>query len=65
MPRIQRFAHAVQRFTYVQFFKPEQRDFRPDDLVVRGEGEEENTRYAAWKATSYSGFVPFQSPPSR
>ena len=63
MPRIQRFAHAVQRFAYVQFFKPEPRDLRPDELWTRG--DEEGPRYAAWKATSYSGFVPFQSPPAR
>ena len=63
MPRIQRFAHSVQRLTYVAFFKPEARDVRPDDLYTRN--SEEDTRYAAWKATSYSGFVPFQSPPTR
>jgi len=63
VPRIQRFAHAVQRLAYVQFFKPERRELRPDDLEVRG--DEDGPRYAAWKATSYSGFVPFQSPPSR
>ena len=63
MPRIQRFAHSVQRLAYVAFFKPEAREHRPDDLHVRG--DDEGIRYAAWKATSYSGFVPFQSPPTR
>ena len=63
MPRIQRFAHAVQRRTYVNFFRPEREALRPDD-VLTSPGEAP-ARHAAWSATSYSGFVPYRDPPVR
>ena len=64
MPRIQRFAHTVQRLAYVNFFKPEQRDERrPDDVLAR-ESQPAST-FAAWSATSYSGFVPYRNPSAR
>lgn len=63
MPRIQRFAHSVQRLAYVQFFKPERRDLRPDDVLVRE--SEPSMSCAAWKATSYSEFVPYRDPAVR
>jgi hypothetical protein len=63
VPRIQRFAHTVQRLAYVNFFKPEQREARPDDVLVRE--SEPPTAFAAWSATSYSGFVPYRNPPAR
>jgi hypothetical protein len=63
VPRIQRFAHTVQRLAYVNFFKPEQRDVRPDDVLVP-ESEPASTS-AAWSATSFSGFVPYKNPSVR
>lgn len=63
MPRIQRFAHTVQRLAYVKLFKPEQRDVRPDDVLVPEREPPEN--FAAWSATSFSGFVPYRNPPAR
>ena len=60
MPRIQRFAHTIQRLTYVNFFKPEQREERPEDVLVRE--REAPSSFAAWSATSYSGFVPYSNP---
>lgn len=64
MPRIQRFAHTVQRLAYVNFFKPEQRDARPDDVLVP-ESEPAPTSFAAWSATSFTGYVPYRNPMSR
>ena len=63
MPRIQRFAHTVQRLAYVNFFKPQERDPRPDDVLVRERGAP--TSFAAWSATSFSEFVPYRNPPAR
>ena len=63
MPRIQRFAHTIQRLTYVNFFKPEQREARPDDVLVRD--PEPPTSFAAWSATSFTGYVPYRNPPTR
>ena len=64
MPRIQRFAHTIQRLAYVNFFKPEQRDARrPDDVLVRE--AEPPTSFAAWSATSFTGYVPYRNPPTR
>jgi len=47
----------------VKFFKPEQRDLRPDDVLARETGPA--TSFAAWSATSYSEFVPYRNPPVR
>ena len=63
MPRIQRFAHTVQRIAYVRMFKPEQREVRPDDVLVPE--PEVPSSFAAWSATSFSGFVPYRNPPIR
>jgi hypothetical protein len=63
VPRIQRFAHTVQRLAYVKLFKPEQRDVRPDDVLVPE--AEKSSRYAAWSATSFSEFVPYRDPAAR
>jgi hypothetical protein len=64
VPRIQRFAHTVQRLAYVNFFKPEQRDDRrPDDVLAR-DGQPVSAS-AAWSATSYSEFVPYRNPSVR
>jgi hypothetical protein len=63
MPRIQRFAQNIQRMTYVSFFKPEPRDHRPDDVLVRD--AEPVSSFAAWSATSFSGYVPYRNPPTR
>ncbi|HTU64759.1 MAG TPA: hypothetical protein VMF52_02310 [Steroidobacteraceae bacterium] len=65
MPRIQRFAHSIQRLTYVNFFKPEPREVRPDDVYSSTPTDSVSPSYAAWNATSFSGFVPFSSPPGR
>jgi len=63
MPRIQRFAHSIQRITYVNFFKPEPQDQRPDDVLTCD--AEPAASFAAWSATSFSGFVPYRNPPTR
>lgn len=63
MPRIQRFAHTVQRLAYVNFFKPEQREVRPVDVLVRESGPESTS--PAWSATSFSEFVPYRNPQPR
>jgi len=63
VPRIQRFAHTVQRLAYLKLFKPEQREVRPDDVLVP-ESEPAST-HAAWSATSFSGFVPYRDPQPR
>ena len=63
MPRIQRFAHSVQRLAYVKMFKPDQRDVRPDDLLVPE--PETPATFAAWSATSFSEFVPYRNPATR
>lgn len=64
MPKIQRFAHSIQRITYVNFFRPEPRDLRPEEITAPAT-RLDTPNYAAWSATSYSGFVPFSSPTSR
>jgi hypothetical protein len=63
VPRIQRFAHTVQRLAYVKVFKPDQRDVRPDDVLVP-ESQPAPTS-AAWSATSFSTYVPYRNPPTR
>jgi hypothetical protein len=63
VPRIQRFAHTVQRLAYVNFFKPEQRESRPDDVLVPE--SEPAPAFGAWSATSFSGFVPYRNPTVR
>ena len=63
MPRIQRFAHTVQRLAYVKIFKPDQRDVRPDDVLVPE--AETPSSFAAWSATSFSGYVPYRNPSAR
>jgi hypothetical protein len=63
VPRIQRFAHTVQRLAYVKMFKPDHRDVRPEDVLVP-ENETPST-FAAWSATSFSEFVPYRNPPTR
>jgi len=63
VPRIQRFAHTVQRIAYVNFFRPEQREVRPDDVLVRE--SEPPAPFAAWSATSFSEFVPYRNPSVR
>jgi hypothetical protein len=63
VPRIQRFAHTVQRLAYVNFFKPEQREARPEDVLVR-ESEPAPT-LAAWSPTSFYEFVPYRNPQPR
>jgi hypothetical protein len=61
VPRIQRFAHTVQRLAYVNFFKPERRDERrPSDVLARD--SQPASTSAAWSATSYSEFVPYRNP---
>jgi hypothetical protein len=63
VPRIQRFAHTVQRIAYVKIFKPEQREVRPDDVLVPE--SEPPASSVAWRATSFSEFVPYRNPPTR
>ena len=63
MPRIQRFAHTVQRLAYVKIFKPEQREVRPDDVLVPQ--NESAATFEAWRATSFSEYVPYRNPPTR
>jgi len=63
VPRIHRIAHSIQRITYVNFFKPEPPDHRPDELVHRDAVPA--ATFAAWSATSFSGFVPYRNPPTR
>ena len=63
MPRIQRFTHSIQRIAYVNFFKPEPPDHRPNDVLSHD--VEPVVTSAAWRATSFSGFVPYRNPPTR
>jgi hypothetical protein len=63
VPRIQRFAQTVQRLAYLNFFKPEQREARPEDVLVP-ESEPAPT-FAAWSATSFYEFVPYRNPQPR
>lgn len=66
MPRIQRFAHSIQRLAYVSFFKPEQRDDRrPDDVLGPESLREPSWTSDAWRATSFSEFVPYRNPSTR
>jgi hypothetical protein len=47
----------------MKIFKPERRDVRPDDVLVP-ESEGMPT-FAAWRATSFSEYVPYRNPPTR
>lgn len=63
MPRIQSFAQTIQRLAYAESFRADQRDVRPDDVLVP-ETPPAST-FAAWSATSFSTYVPYQNPPTR
>jgi hypothetical protein len=63
VPRIQRLTHTIQRIAYVNFFKPEPQDHRPHDVLTHD--VEPVASSAAWRATSFSAFVPYGNPPTR
>ena len=60
MHRPERFARNVQLDAFEKLFQAEANEQRPDDAPVRA-GESE-AHYAAWNATSFSGYVPFRGP---
>jgi hypothetical protein len=63
MARTQRVAHYIQRLTYENLLRREQREVRPSDAPARA--ADLSPHYASWTATSYSGFVPFRAPTDR
>ncbi len=60
MPARERFAQYIQRLAYENLVHLEERDERPDD--VPPQAVDQGRSYAAWSATSFSGFVPFRAP---
>jgi hypothetical protein len=60
MFRRQRFAQYIQRLAYENLIHSEERDERPDDVPPKT--NEQARSYAAWSATSFSGYVPFREP---
>ena len=62
MPRTQRVAQFIQRLAYENLIQHDDQDARPvDENAFSGESQA-TPSYAAWNATSFSGYVPFRGP---
>lgn len=62
MPRTERVAQHIQELAYARILEQRELDERPEDAKARP--GETVPHYAAWNATSFSGYVPFRGPMS-